>query len=230
MKIALAALLLLTAGPALADTSLHLSETGYVTVAPDEVLVTLRAQADGATAAEVQARVNAMVAKALAAAKAVPGVGAQTGSYVVGTPEPGRQPGPRPIWHAAQSIALRGHDSEPMLNLVGLLQGQGLATGQLVWRVSPASQRKAQAEAMQQALRNLKQRADDAAATLGLRFVAFKEVRLDGQSDSRPMMRSMSAAAPMAMAGAAPPPSLAAEDVTIEAVVTAEVTLAPLAP
>jgi uncharacterized protein YggE len=70
----------------------------------------------------------------------------------------------------------------------------------------------------------LRGRAEDVAALLGMRFVAFKEVRLDGDR-STPMPRVMALSASRAMGAA--PPIAEAENVTVEAVVEAEAVLSP---
>jgi predicted secreted protein len=218
MKLILAlALLLGSALPAGAQTVLHLAETARVKVPPDELVASIKASASTSNAAESQSRVNALIAKALAQAKAVPGLIVTTGSYQVWNT---RQP---EQWTAEQNIDLRGRDGAALLQLTGALQGQGLTLTQLGWRVAPETARIATSEATKIALGNLRARADDASAVLGLRFAAFRDVRLDG---TLPMISP----APRAMAAAAmkAAPSAVAEDVEIEATVQAEILLQPL--
>lgn len=199
-------------------TMLHLSESGRVTVRPDELVATLRAVSGGASSAAVQAKVNALMEQALAQAKSVPGVTVATGPYQVW-----RGPQAEP-WHAEQSLTLRGREAAPMLDLVGRLQTEGLATAQLDWVVTPETARKARAEATRLALAGLRARADEAAGILGLSFVRFSDVRLDGTPPPMPMPRM---AVAMAAAPPAKPPSAVAEDETIEATVTADAVLLP---
>ncbi|MCW3473071.1 SIMPL domain-containing protein [Limobrevibacterium gyesilva] len=209
--------------PAAADTLLRLSETAHVAVPPDQIVATLRADGAAATAAEAQARVNAMVGKALDEARKVPGIATSTGSYQVW-----QRTQPSTQWNAGQTIALKGSDGAEMLKLVGRLQGQGLGLEQLAWQVSPEKARKAQSEATKIALGALRARAEEAAGILGLRFVSFREVRLDGSRPSPPMPRAMA----MAVASAAPmpPPRAEAQDVDIQASVEADAVLVPAQP
>jgi predicted secreted protein len=219
-------LAMLLALPARAETILRLAETATVSVHPDELAASLRAEVVGGTAAAAQAKVNAAMAGALARAKATAGVTVATGGYNV------YRLGPTPNdkdrterWQGSQSLELQGHDGAVMLKLVGDLQTAGLAVGQLGWRLSPDAMRKARAEATRQALAGLRGRADDAAAALGLTFDSFKEVRLDSARPT-PSPRLAMAVAPMAAAAPAPP-SAEAEDVPVSATAEADIVLKP---
>jgi predicted secreted protein len=206
-----------------AETLLKLSQDARVMVHPDTLAATLRIEADRPTASEAQARVNEQTAKAIALARKAPHVVATTGSYSVW-----HQTQPTDRWHAAQTVQLRGTDGPAMLALVGELQGQGMAVQQLAWQLSPEARRKAQSEATAKALKTLTARATEAAGLLGLRFVEFREVRLDGaQPTPRPMPLMMAAPAG---ARAAPPPVAETEDVTVTASVGADAVLAPKQP
>jgi predicted secreted protein len=213
--LALAALL---AGPAAAETLLRLAETAEVKVHPDELDAALRAEADAPNAAEAQARVNAAMERALSQAKQA-GVVAATGFYQVwptGTPATS--------WHATQSLALHSGDGPKLLGLVAALQGEGMALQNLAWQLAPETRRHALAEATKQALAGLRQRAEEAAGVLGLRFASFREVRLDNTAPPPPMVpfRAMAVGASVR---SAPPPSAEAEDATVSARVEADAVL-----
>jgi predicted secreted protein len=223
------ALAVLLAAPATAraDTVLHLAETATVQARPDELAATLQVQATAPSAAEAQARINALAADALARVREAVGVTAQTGVYDVFRPAP---PGPqehRPAgdtWQATQSITLHGTDGAAVLALVGALQQKGLAVTQLGWRLSADAERTARQAATRQALQALRGRVDEAAGLLGLKFVEFREVRLDA-ARPQPFMPRMLAAA--ASPGAAPPPSAMAEDTPVSATAEADALLRP---
>lgn len=215
---------LLAPAAAHAETVLHLGETATVMAAPDELAASLRVEATSATAAASQARVNKVMEDALARARAVPGLTVSTGGYGVWRVGPTPQDG-NVRWQASETLNLAGHDDTVLLKLVGDLQQAGLAVGNLGWRLSRAAERKAHQEATKQALSSLRGRIEEAAALLGLRFEQFKEVRLDAANPQQPMFRAM--AAPMAMAAAAPPPSVAAEDVAVSATAEADAILQP---
>jgi predicted secreted protein len=220
----LAAVLLLAASPARAETLLRLSETATVTAHPDELDASLRVEATSASPADAQRRVNATMDDALAAAKAVAGVTVSTGGYFVW------RVGPTPAdrterWQANQSIELTSQDGAALLKLVGVLQQKGLAVGQLGWRLSDAATHTARAEATRKAIAALRGRAEDAASLLDLRFASFKEVRLDNTRPQPPVPRLMMSM--QATPAAAPPPSAEAADVTISATADADVVLLP---
>jgi predicted secreted protein len=217
------AVLVALAQPAAADTLLRLSETAHVSVHPDELAASLRSEATAATPAEAQARVNAAIGQALAEAKQAQGVIVTTGFYQVS-----HLTQPISQWRAGQGIELKGHDGDAMLKLVGSLQGQGLALQRLGWQVSPQAARHARSEATKAALAGLRDRAEAAAAILGLRFVSFREVNLDSNRPMpQPLVRSMALSA---AAGAMPAPHAETEDVDIDATVDAEAVLVPAQP
>lgn len=229
---ALASFLLVT--PALAQpappviqTVLKLAETATVTIQPDELTASLLAETIAASAAEAQARVNKFIADALARAKTVTVVTASTGRYSVYRvgPNPNDRPGAdkNERWQASQSLELKSHDGGALLNLVGELQKSGLAVGGLAWRLSPETARKARAQATRLALAGLRDRADEAAAQIGLAFEEFKEIRLDSDRPGPIGPRMMSAAR---MSGdASTPPSAVADDVSVSATAEADIVL-----
>jgi len=216
--------LALTVTSARAETLLRLSETATVTAHPDELDASLRADVTAPNPAEAQRHVNATMADALTAAKAVAGVTVSTGAYFVWRVGPTPQASSE-HWQANQSLELTSHDGAALLKLVGELQQKGLAVGQLGWRLSEAATRTARAEATRKAIAALRGRADEAAALLDLRFGSFKEINLDSTRPPpfAPRMMAMSAAA----AAPAPPPSAEATDVTISATAEADVVLLP---
>ncbi len=211
---------LCAACPALADTILHLSETATVQASPDELTGTLRAETTAPTAAEAQARVNTEMAAALTRARQVAGVTASTGAYAVWQPEPAHQSGASggaAQWRASQSLELSSHGGQTLLGLVGKLQQQGLAVGQLAWQLSQPASEAAHQRALRDALSRLRLRAEEAAGLLDLRFGSFKEVRL-GPSPVPVFPHAM-------MAAAAPTPNAEAGPVDVSATVEADVVL-----
>jgi uncharacterized protein YggE len=211
---------ILLAGPAAADTLLHLSESARVMVHPDELAASLRAEAVAATAAEAQTQVNAAMAGALALAHQVAGVSVTTGFYTVWPQTEPARPAEQQPWRASQTLELRGGNGAVLLTLVGALQQSGLAVSQLGWQMAAKTARHARAEATRQALSGLRARAEEAAGVLGLHFDSFREVRLDDAPRPHPMPMRAMAASP-----AAAPPSAEAEDVPVEAGVEADVVL-----
>ncbi len=207
------------------DTVLRLSETATVMVLPDEIAASMRAESLAPTAQEAQRRVNDMMRDATDAAKKVNGITVSTGAYNVW------RVGPTPLdraerWQAGQSLDLSGRDGEAMLKLVGDLQQKGLIQSSLVWRMSGNTEREARKNATKQALSALRARAEEAADILGLRFAAFREVRLDSVAPPPIMPRPM-AMSRAAVQAPAPPPIAEAEAMPVTASAEADILLKP---
>jgi predicted secreted protein len=204
-----------------AETVLRLSETAEVTRAPDELRTTLRAEARAGTAAAAQAAVNAAVAAALERARGVASVRAATGGY--GT---WRQQDP-PVWVATQTVALRGREAAPLLELAGALQQGGLALAGLEWSLSREAEREAREEAGRIALDALRRRAAALAAQLDMTVTGLREVRVDAPHAPPPRPMEMAMRSAGAARAAAPPPVTAPEDAVVRATVEAELLLRP---
>jgi uncharacterized protein len=215
LALGLIAAVSLHAGPAAAETLLRLSETAKVSVPPDDLVASLHAGADAASATAAQEQVNTKVARAIARAHQIPGVQVSTGTYNVW-----HQTQPKDNWHADQGLEIHGPDGAALLSLAGELQAQGLAMQRLAWRLKPETERHARSEATKAALSHLRARAEEAAGLLGLRFASFREVRLDAG-------RGAPVPGPRMLAAAAQAPSAEAEDVAVEASVEADAVLLP---
>ena len=209
---------LMLASPAWARTVLHLSDTESVSVPPDTLVATLRAEASAPTAAAAQEQVNATIKAAVGRIDQVSGIKTQTQGYTAWQP---KQQG---AWQASQSIQLSSSEGPTLLALIGQLQQSGLAISNLDWQLSPAAFRAAQGRATTAALGQLRQKAEAAAQTLGLRFDSFQRVDI-ATPEFMPVPRMM------AMAAAAPtPPTAIAQDVPVTATVTADSVLVAPSP
>ena len=208
--------------PLQAETLLHLGETATVMASPDELHASLQARAAGGSPADVQARVNAMMANALARARQVAGLTISTGRYVVYRTGPTAQDRIE-RWQGSQTLDLTSREGDGLLKLTGELQQQGLTVSQLGWRLSREVTEKAHAQAIKQALSGLRNRVEEAAGLLGLRFDSFKRVQIDTPPVlPTPRMMAMSAAA-----SAPTPPNAVAEDVAVTATAEADAVLLP---
>lgn len=205
------------AQPAPPETELHLGESAEVTRAPDEIVATLRAEARAGSAAAAQEAVNRTITAAVARARAVPAVRVATGGYWTNRVDDNR------AWIASQQLTLRGTEGAAVLELVGALQGQGMAMSGLTWTLKPETQRAAREEASRLALDALRRRADAVAQQLNMQVAGLKEVRIDvPERMPRPMAAPMAASARSA---GAPPPVAVAEDIPVMATVQAVVLL-----
>jgi uncharacterized protein len=219
----LAPVLAALALPAAAQTALTLNANGSAQAAPDEAVANFNAQAVKPDAASTQGAVNQAVAKAMAAARAVPGVVVTTGGYNSYSSTPDNQT--KPQFTAQQSLTLTqpaagGVPDKAFTNLLAQLQADGLLLNGLSGDLSQAGQENTQREAIRDALAQLHAQADDIAAALHKKVGALKTLSVDtGGGPVRPMPRLM------AMAVAAPAPQSAPDKITVTANVTAEIEL-----
>ncbi|ACI51912.1 protein of unknown function DUF541 [Gluconacetobacter diazotrophicus PA1 5] len=201
----------------LAATELTLSGTGTVHAAPDRLTATLFAESAAATAAAAQGRVNALVRQAMDAAHAAGGVTTVTEGYSVQHDDSAKPP----QWVARQTIRLAGADGTALLDLVGRLQARGLGLSGLDWSLSPDRRQDLTRQAESEALKDVRRRADSAAATLGLKIGTLRRVALGDRTMPRPMPMMMMAAR------AAVAPSAPAEEQDVTASATATFLLHP---
>ena len=230
--VSLAATLLLAAvtpvwaqpAPPPSGTALMLSTHADKTLPRDQLEAELRVDAMDANAARVQADVNRGMAAALAHAKTVAGVTVETTGYSVYQERDAK--GNPTRWHGSQALRLKSSDFAALLNLVGTLQGQGLALSSLTAELSPAAAKAAQDELTDTALKDLRARADRIAATLGTHVERYAELRVGNASVPPMPIRFMAAAAPAS--SNMPPPVAVTGDATVSVNVDATVLLAPV--
>jgi len=217
--------LLAPVAPASADTILRMTETATVAAKPDQILAQLQASATATTSAEAQQKLNTMMAAAVARAQQVPGISVRTDAYNVWRVDVS-QYDRNGKWQANQVLTLTGGDGPAMLALVDALQQAGLTTNQLSWRLAPETAKAARLQATEIAVKALRDRADEAAKWLGLRFVSFQEVRLDGAAPPPvPMYRR--GPQPAVMPASVAPPVAEADNINVNATVEADIVLAP---
>jgi len=226
-RCAIAALTLLAPTPALAaDTAappgvtvIHLTERAERLMARDRLRAGLAVEVTGPVAQQVQAEINRRMEAALAKAKSVATVKAETGGYSV---YPQRDPGKPTLWHGQQTLNLSSDAPADLLALVGDLQQQGLATQGLTFEVAQESLRKAEDGLTADALSVLRQRADKVAGDLGMTVQQIRDVSVgNAEGGARPPMPMMRAAA------AAPAPVAEPGDAQVSVSVQAEIWLAP---
>lgn len=209
--------------PAAAQTALTLGANGSAQAEPDEAVANFNVQAVKPDAASAQAAVNQAVAKALTAARAVPGVVATTGGYNSYSSTPDGHT--KPQFTAQQDFTLvqpatDGVPDKDFTDLLAKLQADGLLLNGLSGGLSQAGQDKAQRAAIRDALTQLRTQADDIAAALHKKVGELKTLHVNTGGGPVPPMPRM-----MALAAAAPAPQSAPEKVTVTANVTAEIEL-----
>ncbi|MGH7122736.1 MAG: SIMPL domain-containing protein [Stellaceae bacterium] len=226
LPVAIAALALVASGASAraADTTapnsvtiIRLTEKAERMMPRDHLRAGLAVDVTGPVAAQVQAEINRRMEAALAKAKSVSTVKAETGGYSV---YPQHDPGKPTVWHGQQTLNLQSDAPADLLQLVGDLQTQGLAAQGLTFEVKQATLREAQDGLTADALRQLRTRAETVAADLNMTLQQIRDITV-GNADSgvhppMPMMRA-----------AAPTPVAEPGDAEISVTVQAEVWLAP---
>lgn len=210
--------------PAMAQTELTLSANGAAQAEPDEAVANFNVQAVKPNASNAQGAVNQAVAKAMAAAHAVPGVVVTTGSYDSYSSTPDGQT--KPQFTARQSLTLvqpakDGVPDKAFTDLLAKLQADGLLLNGLSGELSEAGQDMLQQAAIRDALVQLRSQAKDIAVTLHKKVGALKTLNVNSGGGLLPP-------APRVMAlAAAPAPQSAPDKVRMTAHVTAKIELDP---
>jgi predicted secreted protein len=216
----------LAAGPALAHDvapvfeRVAFSVSADSEVANDTLVAVLAAQRDGPSPRKLGAEVNQAMAWALARAKEVPVVQAQTLDYRT---QPVYQKGTTSGWRVTQSLRLESRDTAALADLVGALQEQ-LVVQRIDYEVSRERRKTAEEQLIAEAIAGFETRARQVAE--GLKRRAWRLVRLDLNTGGGPMpMPRMKAMA--AVADAAPPAALEAGSQTLTVTASGEIELTP---
>jgi predicted secreted protein len=203
--------------PASAASPPSVAVTGAAStkVQNDQMLAMVRAESEQATAAAAAADVNARMARALAAAKATPGVEAKSAGYSTWQQWEKGKPGK---WRVTQSLSLTGADFPALAALVSKLQDDGgLMVSSISFTLAPQTRRRAEDALTKEAIRAWQQRAATAAEALG--FEAWRPGRLNvATGDFAPQPRYDMAM--RASAAPAPAPPVAVEGGATELTVT----------
>ena len=229
---AVAAGLSLSAGAAFADNQpptmpvVTLTASATASVPNDRMYAWLRAEVDNVDPARAATDVNARIGKALARARGIKGVDAETSGYssyqITEKGQPAR-------WRITQSVALEGTDFAAMAALVSKLQGEDqLVLSGMNFAVSPEARRKAEDALTQQALKAWHVRAQNAANGFGISGWRPGRVTIQTGDFIRPQPILMRAAA--AGVASAPPVSVEAGNSDVTVSVTGEAVLDPARP
>jgi len=223
VKHLIAALLLCAfAAAANAQTVLTLSESAEREIVQDRLTVSLRAEATAANAAAAQAETNRRMEAALARAKTVAGVAAQTGGAWA---HEERAQGRPTRWRAVATLDLISKDAAALLALAGGLQESGLAISGMGFDLTREAAREAQDALTEEALARLQARAARAAAALDQRVAAIAKIRIGQASSAAPQSRMAMRAT--ALADASPTPVAEPGRTNVRIDVEAEILLGP---
>ena len=173
--------------------------------ANDLVHVTVSAEATGTTPGELSRQVNSLIADALKTARAYPGVKTQSGgtsTYPIYS-----KGGKIEAWRMRSELSLESGDSAALSELLGKLQ-TSLGVSNLVLQPSPATRKKAENEAMLDAITAFKDRARVIADALGK---PYRIKQLSVNTSGRFVQPVFRTAAKAMVADAAPMPMEAGE-------------------
>lgn len=200
------------------STVLHLAQTAERKLARDVLHVELRAEKTGADPQTVEAAINQRMAKALATARAAPGVEVATGSYSVYREAPQKAP---PQWTGSQTLSLSGSDAGALLDLAGKLQSAGLVMANLGYDVSPETVHDAEDALTAEALAALQRRAAAVAQQLRLAVLGIRDLTVGNAGTGEAPMPRM----PLAAAATMPAPVAAPGEATVRVTVSADILL-----
>lgn len=202
------------AAPMIVDLSAEASRPAV----NDLVHVTVSAEATGTTPGELSRQVNNLIADALKTARAYPGVKTQSGgtsTYPIYS-----KGGKIEAWSMRSELSLESGDSAALSELLGKLQ-TSLAVSNLVLQPSPETRKKAENEAMLDAITAFKARAGVIADALGKPYrIKQLSVNTSGRF-VQPMFR----AAAKAMAADAAPMPMEAGESQVSATVSGQIEL-----
>lgn len=205
---------------------LSISATERREVEQDLLVATLSYKAEDRDARKVQNEINEKMKEAVEKAKKEKNVKVNTGSYQVYERTNSRTNTTK--WHGSQSLTLKSKEAEDILELVGELQGMGLTSNGLSYTLAPETAVAIQDSLMEDALKQLQERANRAAKALGKSSAVLREINVQG--GSMPYSPKVYARSNMMMAEAAmdmaTPVAEAGED-TITLTVNARVLLMP---
>jgi predicted secreted protein len=194
--------------------SVTVSASATAIVPNDRLQAWLRAEAENASPAAAASQVNATVAKALADAKAYPGIKVATAGY---STQQIAEKGRPTRWRVAQSITLDASDFTATATLMSKLQDEnGLLLSGMAFSLAEKTRREAEDSVTLQAIKSWQSRAQQAASGLG--FAAWRVGHVNVQAIGAgpvPVMRAQAMAASMA-----PAPPVALEAGTTDVTVT----------
>lgn len=182
--------------PAAATSHLTVTGTGYVNVVPDTATITVGVQKNAATVQAAQSAADAIMAKMVAAEKAlgIPAADLQTEGYNVGqyyTPNTGRQSG----YQVSENlqITLTGKTSLAGAAVSAATKAGANMVQGISWSV--AHPQEAMGEAYARALANARATAKKLAKNLGVSLMSVTSVSVEGSQAPSPVFYRMAAVA-----------------------------------
>jgi predicted secreted protein len=185
---------LLASSALAAPTLLDLSAEASRPAANDLARATVFAEATGSTPGELSGRIKSLIADSLKTAKGYATVKTQSGG--TNTYPVYAKGGKIESWRMRSELALESGDTAALSELIGKLQAS-LGVSNLVMLPAPETRKKAENEAMLDAVNAFKSRAKLLADALGKPYrIKQLSVNSSGRPPVMPMMRASAAYAP----------------------------------
>jgi predicted secreted protein len=190
-------------GPQPPSVSVNASATAIVV--NDRLQAWLRTETENVSPAAAASQVNATMAKAIADAKAYPGVKVATAGYAT---QQITEKGKPTRWRVAQTMSLDATDFTAAATLMSKLQDEnGLLLSGMTFSLSEKTRREAEDSVTLEAIKSWQARAQQ--ATQGLGFASWRVGHVNVQASGGAPVYPMRAQ-PMASVAAAPPVALEA--------------------
>jgi predicted secreted protein len=179
-------------------------------------------EASDANLTALTRRVNQAINHGLATAKSATAVKVRSGNSST-WPNYARNTQKIDGWRMRSELMLESRDSAALSELLGKLQGE-LALGQISFTPSPETRKKAEDEAIIDAIGAFKGRAELAANALGRKY-RIRNFAINANQNFRPPMPMARAAGMSISSESAPPPSLETGETQVSVTVTGTIEL-----
>ncbi len=162
-------------------TKLNISAKASTEIEEDLLIANLRYESEGESAKIVQDTINKKMQQALAFTKNYKSVKTRTNNYNVHKKyvRPTKNINKKQIWKGQQSLTIKGIEKKDVLTLVGKLQEMGFASNGLNFTVSPEKYERAKESLLEEAINNLKKKAQRIANSLGKKEFQIKRLNIN---------------------------------------------------
>lgn len=161
-------------------TYLNISASTHSTAGNDLLVAKLRFEAEGDDAKALQNTVNKVMKLALAKVKKLKDADTSTVSSVYKSSSRGKKDAPRKIiWHANQTMTIKGKAFEEILTLTGKLQNMGLTLRSLHYVTSLEKEEEIRDSLMEKAIVKLITKSKRVAVAMGKKDIEIKSINVD---------------------------------------------------
>jgi len=170
-------------------TTIELSAEANRSAPNDLARATVFLEGNDAKLPELSKRINQAMSNAITIAKPYGGIKVQSGGTNTWA-DYGRNGGKIEAWRMRSELVLETRDTAALSELIGKLQGSGLALGQINFLPAPDTRKKAEDDTIVDAINAFRARADVAAGAFGRKY-RIRQLSVNTQSAVRPPMYRM---------------------------------------